>query len=77
MQANRNWLQDLIQRILPLVVNIGSDPGDSEDMRLQKSSLVLGSLMFIFAGAFWGILYFVFGQTIAGWIPFSYASCHC
>ena len=73
MQANRNWLQDLIQRVLPLVVNIGSDPGDSEDMRLQKSSLVLGSFMFIFAGAFWGILYFVFGQTIAGWIPFSYA----
>ena len=73
MQASRNWLQDLIQRVLPLVVNIGSDPSDSEDMRLQKSSLVLGSFMFIFAGAFWGILYFVFGQTIAGWIPFSYA----
>jgi adenylate cyclase len=73
MQASRNWLQDLIQRALPLVVNIGSDPSDSEDVRLQKSSLVLGSFMFIFAGAFWGILYFVFGQTIAGWIPFSYA----
>lgn len=73
MRASRNWLQDLIQRALPLVVNIGSDPGDSEDVRLQKSSLVLGSFMFIFAGAFWGILYFVFGQTVAGWIPFSYA----
>jgi guanylate cyclase len=73
MQASRNWLEDLIQRALPLVVNIGSDPNDSEDVRLQKSSLVLGSFMFIFAGAFWGILYFVFGQTMAGWIPFSYA----
>ena len=73
MQASRNWLQDLIQQALPLVVNIGSDPSDSEDVRLQKSSLVLGSFMFIIAGALWGILYFVFGQTVAGWIPFSYA----
>lgn len=73
MQASRNWLQDLIQRVLPLVVNIGSDRSDSENVRLQKSSLVLGSFMFIFAGAFWGILYFVLGQTVAGWIPFSYA----
>lgn len=29
--------------------------------------------MFIVAGALWGILYFLFGQPIAGAIPFSYA----
>ena len=52
---------------------VGADPNDSDELRVQKSSLVLGSFMFIFAGALWGILYFVCGQTIAGWIPISYA----
>ena len=69
MNADRS----LLERALPLVVNIGIDPKDSDDVRLQKSSLVLGSIMFIFAGALWGILYFLFGQPVAGTIPFSYA----
>jgi adenylate cyclase len=69
MNAGRS----LLERSLRLAVNIGSDSNDSEDIRLQKSSLVLGSFMFILAGALWGILYFVLGQTIAGWIPFTYA----
>jgi adenylate cyclase len=73
MKPDRNWLQDWIDRALPLVARIGIDPNDSEDVRLQKSSLVLGTFMFIFAGALWGILYFLFGQTVAGSIPFSYA----
>ena len=63
----------MIGRILPLVARIGIDPNDSDDIRLQKSSLVLGSIMFIFAGALWGILYFLFGHPVAGSIPFSYA----
>ena len=57
--AGRSWLE----RTLRLAVNIGSDPNDSEDIRMQKSSLVLGSFMFIIAGALWGILYFVLGQA--------------
>jgi adenylate cyclase len=68
-----NTGRSLLERALRLAVNIGSGLDDSEDLRLQKSSLVLGSFMFIIAGALWGILYFVLGQTIAGWIPFSYA----
>ena len=66
-------IQRLIQQVLPLVSRIGVDPNDSDEMRVQKSSLVLGASMFIIAGALWGILYFLFGQTIAGAIPFSYA----
>lgn len=69
MNAGRS----LLERALRLAVNIGRNPNDSEDIRLQKSSLVLGSFMFIIAGALWGILYFFFGWTIAGLIPFSYA----
>lgn len=66
-------IQRLIQQTLPWVSRIGVDPKDSDEMRVQKSSLVLGASMFIVAGALWGILYFLFGQTIAGAIPFSYA----
>ncbi len=68
-----NLLQGLIRQTVPLIGRIGVDLNDSEDARLQKSSLVLGSIMFIFAGALWGILYFLFGQWIAGSIPLSYA----
>lgn len=66
-------MQRLIQELLPLVADIGADPNDSDEVRLQKSSLVLGSAMFIIAGALWGILYFLFEEPIAGAIPFSYA----
>jgi guanylate cyclase len=59
--------------MLPGLARIGFDPGDSDDVRLQKSSLVLGSLMFIIAGALWGTLYFAFGEWTAGAIPFGYA----
>jgi guanylate cyclase len=63
----------MIQQGLPLVARVGVDPRDGDEVRLQNSSLVLGSLMFIVAGASWGILYFLFGQPLAGAIPFSYA----
>lgn len=63
----------MLKRVLHLFINIGIDPADSDDIRLQKSSLAMGSIMFIFAGALWGILYFSFGEFIAGSIPFGYA----
>ena len=70
---DKKFTPKLIWQILPLLARIGMDPSDSDEMRLQKSSLTLGSMMFIIAGALWGILYFLFGQTLAGSIPFSYA----
>lgn len=65
-------IQKLLQQTLPLVARVGANPGDTDELRLQKSSLVLGALMFIVAGALWGVLYFLFGQTLAGLIPLSY-----
>ena len=65
--------RNLIQQILPLMARIGADPHDSDDVRLQKTLLTLGSFMFIAAGTFWGILYFSFGEYIAGSIPLGYA----
>ena len=66
-------IQNLIQQVLPLVARIGVDSNDSDEVRLQKSLLVLASFMFIAAGTLWGILYFLFGHFVAGSIPLSYA----
>jgi adenylate cyclase len=65
-------IQRLIQRILPLVSRVGIDANDSDEIRVQKSTLVLGSFMFIGAGILWGILYFSFDEFIAGAIPLGY-----
>jgi adenylate cyclase len=66
-------MQRLLRQILPLIARIGSDPADSDEIRLQKTLLVLGSMMFIAAGALWGLIYFSFGEYIAGSIPLGYA----
>lgn len=52
---------------------IGKGMDDSQDIRLQKSLLVVGSYMFIVAGAAWGIAYILFAEPAAGLIPLSYA----
>lgn len=70
---NTNLIQKLSKEIFPFVARIGIDPHDSDDVRLQKTLLTLGSFMFIAAGALWGILYFALGEFIAGSIPFGYA----
>lgn len=59
------------------MARIGIGPNDSDEVLLQKSLLVLGSLMFIAAGILWGILYSLFGHFVAGSIPLSYAIISC
>ena len=66
-------IEKLLQQILPFIGQIGADPNDSDEVRLRKTLLVLGSLMFIAAGTLWGLLYFSFGEYIAGCIPLGYA----
>lgn len=63
----------LAQRTLPAIVRIGSDPNDEDDIRLQKSLLVVCALPFMFAGFAWGSMYFIFHEPLAGAIPFSYS----
>jgi adenylate cyclase len=72
MTPDRTWLQAWIQRTLPLVARIGSDPHDEDDIRLQKSLLVISALPFMVAGWTWGLMYFFFQEPLAGAIPFSY-----
>lgn len=74
---DRNLIQSLRQQIFPLAARIGVDPHDSDEVRLQKTLLTVGSFMFIGAGALWGILYFSFGEVIAGSIPLGYALVSC
>ena len=65
-------IRRFIQPILPWMARIGYDEHDSDEMRLQKTLLTLGSCMFIAAGTLWGILYFSLGEKIAGSIPLGY-----
>jgi len=59
--------------LLAWLSDLGAAPGDSQDVRLQKSLLVAGSFMFIAAGALWGVAYVLLNEPMAGVIPLSYA----
>jgi adenylate cyclase len=61
------------QPIIHIIAQIGSDPNDSDEVRLQKTLSVLGTFMFIAAGILWGFIYFSFGEYIAGLIPMGYS----
>ncbi len=65
--------QNLIQQALSFISRIGSDPNDDDDIRLQKSLLVVCAIPFILAGAAWGVMYILFHEPLAGAIPLSYS----
>jgi adenylate cyclase len=65
-------MQDFIKRTLPVIARVGADPSDDDDIRLQKSLLVICALPFMVAGWAWGLMYFFFQEPLAGSIPFSY-----
>ena len=67
-------LQKLIQQTVPFIARIGSDPNDDDDIRLQKSLLVLCAFPFMLAGVFWGLMYIFYGEPLAGAIPLSYSA---
>jgi hypothetical protein len=43
-------MQELIRQTLRLVARIGADPNDDDDIRLQKSLLVMCAFPFMLAG---------------------------
>jgi guanylate cyclase len=63
----------ILRKLILIIGRVGADKNDIEEVRLQKALMVAGSLMFIFAGALWGILYILLGEPLAGVIPISYA----
>jgi adenylate cyclase len=64
---------NLLKKTFTSIAMIGALPGDSDETKLQKSTLVICSFPFIFAGVAWGIMYILFGQKLAGLIPISYS----
>jgi guanylate cyclase len=66
-------MQDILQRYIRFAGTVGADPQDSPELRLQKTMLVAASPMFIGAPVVWGMIYFAFGEILAGAIPIGYA----
>lgn len=66
-------IQRLIQRALPAIARVGSDPDDDDDIRLQKSLLVICAFPFMVAGVAWGLIYILSNEPLAGAIPLSYS----
>jgi guanylate cyclase len=67
-------MKNLLSKIPRYISEIGSSPADDDDIRLQKSLLVLCSFPFMIAGVAWGLLYIAYGELIAGLIPISYSA---
>lgn len=61
------------KNLLEKIALIGAEAGDSEELRLQKSLLVLSTIPFIISGASWGFMYILFDEITAGLIPLSYS----
>jgi hypothetical protein len=75
--VEKNLARNRIHQLLSLLARIGADPRDGDELRLQKTLLILGSLRFIAAGALWGLLYFSFGESLAAAIPLGYVFVSC
>jgi guanylate cyclase len=67
-------LQGVIEKVGYAIDQYGATDDDSEDTRLRKNILVVGSVMLIFAGALWGIIYIIFNEPLAGGIPIAYST---
>lgn len=52
---------------------IGVDPGDSQDVRLEKRVLLIGSVLVVIAATIWGALFFIYGERLAGALSIGYA----
>jgi adenylate cyclase len=61
------------QTLFARISAIGIAAGDSEEMKLQKSLLVISSIPFIVAGLIWGIMYMLFDEAGSAIIPLAYA----
>jgi len=72
-ERGNELIRNFIQRTLSLVARIGADPNDDDDIRLQKSLLVICAFPFMLAGVVWGLLYIFSNEPLAGAIPLGYA----
>jgi adenylate cyclase len=61
------------KNLVRLVMRIGANSSDSDDIRLQKTLLVLSSLMMASLAIIWGLIYVAFREFQAGAIPLFYS----
>ena len=61
------------QKLVRFIMHIGASTDDSNDTRLQKTLLVLSSLMMASLAVVWGFIYAAFGEYLAGAIPLFYS----
>jgi adenylate cyclase len=66
-------IQRFFQQVLLSISRIGSDLNDDDDIRLQKSLLVVCAFPFMVAGVAWGLIYVFSKEPLAGAIPLSYS----
>ncbi len=66
-------IQKIMAQMLPSIARIGSDPDDEDEIRLQKSLLVVCAIPFMVAGIAWGLIYVFTDEPLAGAIPLSYS----
>ena len=62
-----------MKALFEAITRIGANADDDDDIRLHKSLLVVCAVLFMFAGAAWGLMYILFDEPLAGAIPLSYA----
>jgi len=61
------------RRFISFIANVGSNPNDDQETRLQKTLLVFSSSMMATLAILWGSVYWVFGEKLAAAIPLSYS----
>ncbi len=70
--TRKRW-QNLGARLWRAIENLGADPNDTGEIRLQKTVLAAFSLMMSVAGILWGFTYLYFDEPFAAVFPFAYA----
>jgi guanylate cyclase len=63
----------LLSRAVSRAARFAAEPGDADDVRLNKALLMLETLMGFPAGVIWGLLYLAYGEWLAAAIPLSYS----
>jgi signal transduction histidine kinase/CheY-like chemotaxis protein/PAS domain-containing protein len=62
------------RKVSATALQIGAAPDDSEETRLRKRLLVASVFLVLPAGLIWGLVYLLFGETMAGFLPLLYAA---
>jgi adenylate cyclase len=66
-------MKELLLSIIKKIPRIGSDPTDSDEIRLKKSLLASASVLVILAAAVWGTTFCLLGELSSGIISLFYS----